>query len=727
MTRLCSRDVGLEIFEDTIPARMFSVWGLAERSEGGHEELSKAMVRRTGERLRECTALQLLVLEFLLEAAGGESLRVVKEVVAARSSVSESHVEAVVDQLAVEGLCVIVTVGFAAKRAVALWSPMVTELWDRLLGVSLPDPRDRAPGAYKHGPEVIAALAAAGLACQHKVKATRSSQPHRGDVKKHARRLGMDPEDLFDSLERAFETGLVVVRDGLFEPQLDRMEAIVRDPPAQSILWDWLGDVAVSQEELARAIALARYADGPNWLDWEDYPETLLESRGDAAGSSLQLEEHDGRLYVSVPQPAPPPASVEGFVTPNLEVMIGPDPDPLAVAQVGVFAELTKLDRVVTFQLRPKTVARAVLRGVSGEQIVAQLARVGRHGVPESVQIQVLDWAESARVAHATPATLLTLPPRLCPGVLLALGDRARQVGDGELLVSREVGAPELERLLTGLKIELGGTTAQSPSRATDAPEMHVEEFYATSDLPPRPLSPLPARPDEELRRRVREERAQGFAPSLAGLDDEAEVRNGAPGAEELLEAAKGLPKNAAKAVRTLVRLHREQQAELRAWAEREPEDVRSEAYDLISSPAEMLPVLVLVPAARRRALGEGEFMLEEAVKLVAAGKLSAAGRRIARVLPALEHILERRTHESDCTEDLRALLREWSKNRQLVKLSWIGMDGDVREEEVTILELREFGEFEFADVRVEKTRGCEPVPLGRIIGARAAEPRPRT
>ncbi len=596
---------------------------------------------RVTAQLRKLPALGLLACEILVEAGGLASWESVAVVLEERSGLDRATVARFLHGFQGGG---VLTPAFAVDRpkekAFVLLAPAAELVAERVWLLSAPPARaNEALAAGAPPVEASAMLAVAGLALHEPLKHTASGEPHRGNLKKHARRLALDERALHELVDRAWVAGALRADPrGEYVTVPARMRAIAAGGevrgPYSPLLSSWLADGPRPLEVIVRALArwrAQRESHGffHSVFHREPYDETLRVVRKQLSKSAgVRRVEVDGVEWIELARAgAELPERVEGFVTPNLDVMVGPEPDPRVVARLALCAELVRIDRVLTFRLRPATVGRAVLAGMTGEEMVDVIGRVGRHGIPEGVRAQVLDWATNARVASAEPVTLLRVAPRLHDEVVAALGDLVVSApAPGVVLVAEGEPLETIRARLAASNVEVAGRAAPHHGR-----EEPVRSSPDEREAVPPPL-PLEATKDPQLVRTIVEERAAGFAPSLSSMGRPQLATDGAlPDWDELRARAKSAPPEVRRILEAIARLHRAHGAEVEAWVARLPPEQR-DALD----PMSVMPLLMIPPAHRRRILSSGapvEKVLAEAGAVMARGWLSVEGKKLAKAM----------------------------------------------------------------------------------------------
>ncbi len=592
------------------------------------------------QRLDEVSALGLAMLEVLVEAGGLCRAVAMQEILEERVGVSGDMLERAASEVAMAGLAAQVRMG--SLQALALLTPNAAIVADAVLGVTLPSEPPASAGTGVTATADVEAIAAATMALHHEVKATKDGWVHRTSVKKHARRLEMDAGRLEERLEAASRGGAIVARDGRFDVDVDGLLAVARGDGASPRTRALLADGPVCAELLVRQLARSKLSGaghyGPDLAEARDIAQQIVD---DLRG--VVRSESGGATWLSIPHLAELPTEpVEGFLTPSLEVMVGPDPDARVVARVGLGAELVRVDRVITFRLRPKTVANMVACGQDVGDLLEALELVGKHGVPDNVRAQILDWGGSAKVARARPAVLLR--------VRESQHDAARRALDDQGLGDAVLGALRPGELILGYDAYLDARAALAGAGfdvSGDVPPLARDEDDAGIDMTevmlaritPPPLG-VP-RPDPALRDRVQRAVEDGFAESRRTLG-RLVPKGGPRSAAEMREAMRAridesLSATSKRAIAQVLDVHAKLEAQLEAWAAGYDGEARAYATTVVRTPLLCMPLLCLAPKHRQRLLtstGHPDDVLEEAARLTQRGRLSPEGRRIVAAIP---------------------------------------------------------------------------------------------
>jgi len=155
-------------------------------------------------------------------------------------------------------------------------------------------------------------------------------------------------------------------------------------------------------------------------------------------------------------------------VLPNFEIVV-PRPTPRRVWALSAFADLTRLDRVSSYELTLKSIGRGLSAGLSTAQIIGFLEQQGGEPLPQNVAFEVDEWARGLRRVAVRETVLLepdsATSSQNIAGALTAAGLRVESLSDHRLLVSAPAGEPEQDLLasLDERLRELGHTPLRKP------------------------------------------------------------------------------------------------------------------------------------------------------------------------------------------------------------------------------------------------------------------------
>jgi len=153
---------------------------------------------------------------------------------------------------------------------------------------------------------------------------------------------------------------------------------------------------------------------------------------------------------------------------PNFEIVV-PRPTPRRVWALSAFADLTRLDRVSSYELTLKSIGRGLSAGLSTAQIIGFLEQQGGELLPQNVAFEVDEWARGLRRVAVRETVLLepdsATSSQNIADALTAAGLRVESLSDHRLLVSAPAGEPEQDLLasLDERLRELGHTPLRKP------------------------------------------------------------------------------------------------------------------------------------------------------------------------------------------------------------------------------------------------------------------------
>lgn len=466
-------------------------------------------------------------------------------------------------------------------KKVALLSDCAGIVASRVRGVTLRNveaPTDLAPAA-SHALRDLAARIASTV--HGAIRVTSAGHANRTSLKKLAPRVGLAPEALGQVLDQAARSGVLGAREGLMVPLVDDLRALAR------------GEIVIDpvERQVRQLLDSSRWTS-VEWLERATSVATPGLTPGDLHEAvdgmpSVVVAEHAGVKFV---RQAPVGTSGDGHVTPAFEVMLGPACDPEMAALLALAAEPVRFDRVITLKLGPASVAAACALGVSADEILGTLARVGRHAVPDNVRVMVLDWAQTVRRATVRKAWLVETSSADAADVAArALGSKvlARPTST-MILVDEEVASPGAALAKAGI------VTGDRPERWNRFSEpMRVVVPDAKS---PPTWTPMPA-----LAARVEADRAKGtLVPAFVN----------APHAPSPAESLRSLASG--QAAGTNVRVFLDRVTKLWAAAEDDYADWADSLEEVdgdlakmiaVETPLRLLPFVTRAPKERARLL----------------------------------------------------------------------------------------------------------------------------
>jgi hypothetical protein len=431
-------------------------------------------------------------------------------------------------------------------------------------------------------------LATTTLVTHRRVKWTREGLPNKSSLKAFARGLGPDEARMESLLLQAYRADLFVeTTEGHIDPDVPR----IRRASSHGL--------SRPEESLIGAVEARLPAEGwisvgaltPHFRHYGVSADRDLMAR--CAGQFV-FNEHRGELFLARPV-RPTLRTGDGHVTPSFEVLLGPAAHPEILVTVGLFAELTRLDRVLTFRITEASVVGGLRAGRPLEEFLDALAAVGRHGVPENVTITVKDFASRAAIIRALWA--LEVPASATDALMRELGAAAVSAPrPGLVLVTARVS----ERDVAAAMVRAG----LKPVSMLDAPP-------AVDGVDERPEAPSPPplrEPDSALRDAVQREREGGFRSSYRAFENVYPRFQYVPGrdAEKTVQdavaqmRANGAPPLVRKAFEMLGELIAGVPGELDEWAKRLLPHHAKAVRRAIANPVELVPFACLPDHARR-------------------------------------------------------------------------------------------------------------------------------
>lgn len=136
----------------------------------------------------------------------------------------------------------------------------------------------------------------------------------------------------------------------------------------------------------------------PQFLRLTDFGEEAIRSLASKKGKDSRIVLESSGKATGAGQPL--------LIQPNLEVTML-EFDPCIAYELGRFANSTRFDLIGVFTLTPESVKRAAGRGMSYEQMISTLSRYSRQPVPQNVEYQLKDWANSVRRVQFERATVI--------------------------------------------------------------------------------------------------------------------------------------------------------------------------------------------------------------------------------------------------------------------------------------------------------------------------------
>jgi hypothetical protein len=558
-------------------------------------ESSLANRERTLTALRALPAYALLILEAVCEARGRITRRDLERAFKDRG-LDVRPLQRGLEYLLASGL-VLVT-GRDAHDGISLISPTAAIIHDLVLGVSHPT---QAPPGPPLDADVLLeerhVFAVTTLVAHRRLRWTLDGLPNKTSLRGFAKGLGPSEERIDALLIDAHKADLIdETEDGSTPRARSLLRAAVEGPswPARSLVHEV--DALLPKEGwIPLRVVL------PHLREYGIATEKDLAAR---CAGHFALCEHGGHGFVGRPL-RPQTRTGDGHVTPNFEVMLGPDAHPEVVVFVGLFAELVRLDRVLTFKITEASVLAGLRTGCPLESFLQALRTVGKHGIPDNVAITVEAFA--SRTATARRLWALEVPESATAALLRELDDPAAfSPRAGLVLVPRHF----KEKALADALVRAG----LKPIPVSDEGATDEREAPAT----PRGVARLPM-PDAGLRDAVERERREQFAPSVKALDGVYPPFAVEPGrdAEWSVQRAIGeIEKNGGpplvrRAFERLAELIAGVPGELEAWAKGLAPAHATQARAALQSPFELIPIASVVNEERTRLLARSRTLAE--------------------------------------------------------------------------------------------------------------------
>jgi hypothetical protein len=153
-------------------------------------------------------------------------------------------------------------------------------------------------------------------------------------------------------------------------------------------------------------------------------------------------------------QPEPPEEPELGAhpltVLPSFEIVV-PRPTPRRIWALSAFADLTRLDRISSYELTLKSIGRGLSAGLSTAQIVGFLEQQGGETLPQNVAYEIDEWARGLRRVMVRETVLLepdsATSSQKIADALTAAGLRVETLSEQRLLVSAPSGEADHDLL----------------------------------------------------------------------------------------------------------------------------------------------------------------------------------------------------------------------------------------------------------------------------------------
>lgn len=592
------------------------------------------------ERLVRLPPLCWLVLEVLVDAGGSlperELVAMVRERVGAAPGEVTGCVESLRRPLFV-AQSVVRNVFGGTRSDLAVLDTVAATLTPLVRGLTLPHDPPRTVAPAQATTEEREILALATLTAHRRLRVNRDLYPNRSAVKTLVKNLVIDVDRAQERFACAHVHGLLAVRLEAYVPVLTALRAAaargLSRGEAEATIEAWLPESGwVPLEQFVRA-CWRRELDGrakAGGSGWVGATDELRRELGPITGRGIEVAEHQGHTWVRR-RSEPLPLGGDGHVTPNLEVFLGPAAHPSLIVTIGLGAELVSVDRVLTFRLSPASVRAGLGVGLTAQELLEALERVGPHGSADNVRQSVVDFARQARFAELRPAIVLKMPAVSADAFCAKYRNHGvERVTSEVVLASAEWDQKELERCLEGLGVYVRdrGFLAHAEVEPADAsPRRAARELE-----PPNPL-----RPDPDLVSRFAQDRKGDFATSREAAIQVVSGREPTAADAKALAAhiRSGVTRAPASVHRLMVgaeELAAAADDELDAWCAGLDGDQRLEVRSARGVPLLLLPYLALLPEWRAKARQGAQSLgalLEAAMRLGRPGRHSKAGESV--------------------------------------------------------------------------------------------------
>ncbi len=173
-------------------------------------------------------------------------------------------------------------------------------------------------------------------------------------------------------------------------------------------------------------------------------------------GERLVAQPAAAEPVSAAPAELPPPL----VVNPDFEVLLFPEGDVNEVAHaLGRFATRTKSEHVAHYRITRETVERAIVKGMTSDEVLAFLDEHARMPVPQNVAYSVREWAARVRFAHQREGIVLTTDDEAALDDVLAVEEVRRllveRLGPRAAVLRAPVTDWKVQELLRGLGVYL--------------------------------------------------------------------------------------------------------------------------------------------------------------------------------------------------------------------------------------------------------------------------------
>ena len=145
-------------------------------------------------------------------------------------------------------------------------------------------------------------------------------------------------------------------------------------------------------------------------------------------------------------------------MNPDFEVLLFPEGDVNEVAHtLGRFATRIKSERVAHYRIAREAVERAIVKGMTSDEILTFLEESARLPVPQNVAYSIREWSARVRFAHQREGVVLTTTDAAAMDDVLAVEDVKRLLIERLAPTAALLRAPitdwKVQELLRGLGV----------------------------------------------------------------------------------------------------------------------------------------------------------------------------------------------------------------------------------------------------------------------------------
>jgi hypothetical protein len=182
------------------------------------------------------------------------------------------------------------------------------------------------------------------------------------------------------------------------------------DPPREepNDLAEALVDWTIGRLYLLGVVDVGFHGQEPAAIRLTDQGRRLLGAEGGAVKGSPGIDGLPAGVRPGA-HAAPPAARAKPLVVnPDFEILLLPEGDVNEIAHtLDRFAKRVRSDEVTRYRLQREDVERAIVQGMTVEQILAFLTEKGRSAIPQNVAFSVKEWGERVRFCRQREAVLL--------------------------------------------------------------------------------------------------------------------------------------------------------------------------------------------------------------------------------------------------------------------------------------------------------------------------------